>query len=207
MNNILFARANFKTIDKQFAASEILKIREDYWFWDSYRGTNMLPLMTKNSATGAQGASNYRPGEFSWIDYTPDIIREWFEDEIFPWMGTRTRIMALLTQPGTANIEHIDCDLDQVGTQQHKFRIVLQGRTGTLYYKTTAGDVHVPDINEAFIMDGGWPHGMINDTDQLKLTIAAGAPWTGKDSYDNIDVLMNRAEHALPEDLTPYLKS
>ena len=207
MNNILFAKANFKILDKEFATHEILKIKEDYWFWDDYRKTNMLSLMTKNSKPGAEGTINSQHGEFNWVDYTPNVIREWFEDEIFPWMGCKTRIMALITHPEFSNSEHIDCDKHQVGTQQHKFRVVLQGRTGTLYYKTKEGDIHVPDIDEPFIMDGGWPHGMTNDSKKLKLTIAAGAPWIGNDSYNNIQMLMDRKDYTIPDDLSMYLKS
>ena len=206
MINILFAKAHFKTLDKELATQEILKIKKEFWFWDTYRKTNMLPLMTKNAKSGIVGASNsINSGEFNWLEYTPTVIRDWFEDEIFPWMGCKTRIMALLTEPNFANDEHIDCDENQVGSQQHKFRVVLQGRTGTLYYKTKEGNIHVPDIDEPFIMDGSWPHGMVNDFTKLKLTIAAGAPWTGNSNYDNVEVMMKREQYTLPDDLSPYL--
>jgi len=208
MSNILFAKAHFKTLDKEFATQEILKINKEFWFWDTYRKTNMLPLMTKNANLGKAGASNIiNSGEFTWLEFTPIIIRDWFEDEIFPWMGCKTRIMALLTEPDFSNGEHIDCDESQVGTQQHKFRVVLQGRTGTLYYKTKEGNIHVPDINEPFIMDGSWPHGMSNDSTKVKLTIAAGAPWIGNSNYDNIEVMMNRSDYTLPDEVSTYLKS
>jgi hypothetical protein len=108
--------------------------------------------------------------------------------------------------PGIANNEHIDCRLEEIGSRQHKFRIVLQGRTGTLYFKTKKGNIFVPDIEESFIMDGGWPHGMINDSLELKLTLAAGAPWTGYDFYDNVETLMFKEDYSLPDDLIKYIK-
>jgi hypothetical protein len=208
MSNILFAKTHFNPLDKERATHEILKINKELWYWDTYRKTTMVPLMTKNARPGEMGANNIiNSGEFEWVEYTPYVIREWFEDEIFPWMGRRTRISALLTEPNFANGEHIDCDINQVGTQQHKFRVVLQGNTGTLYYKTKEGNIHVPNIDEPFIMDGSWPHGMTNDSTKLKLTIAAGAPWTGNSNYNNIEVMMKRSDFTLPDDLSQYLKS
>lgn len=207
MDDILFARVNLPLLDKQQAVTDILEIDRVNWFWDHYRATNMLPLMTKGSLPGSDGASNAREGSFEWLPYTPTSIRSWFDSVVFPWMGSKTRVMALMTYPGISNAEHIDSDISEVGTRQHKFRIVLQGKTSTLYFKTPNGDVAVPDINEAFIMDGGWPHGMINDTDDVKITIAAGAPWCGLDYYDNIDVLMNKSMFDLPKDLTNFINT
>jgi hypothetical protein len=208
MNNILFAKANnFKPIDKELATKELLKINQAAWFWDEFRGTNMLPLMTRNSQAGSFGTSNGREGEFKWLFYTPKVIRDWFEEEVFPWMGCKTRIMALMTNPGIANKEHIDCDKHEMGSQQDKFRVVLQGRTGTLYFKTKEGDVYAPDVDGPFIMDGSWPHGMLNDSSELKLTIAAGAPWTGNQSYDNIELMMSKNDYSLPDELSMYFKT
>lgn len=205
MNDILFASVKLNDFDRKDSLNKILSVDKKYWFWDTYRSTNMLPLMTKNSITGKEGASNYREGDFFWLDYTPISLRDWFESEVFPWMKTKTRVMALLTVPNFANKEHIDCKLDEVGARQHKFRVVLQGKTDTLYFKTRYGDQSAPDINEPFIMDGGWPHGMKNDSDQLKLTIAAGAPWNGLDTYDNINILMRKKDYELPDNLEKFL--
>ena len=114
--------------------------------------------------------------------------------------------MALITQPNFSNYEHIDCDPHELNTRQHKFRIVLQGKTDTLYFITDKGSITAPDIEGAFIMDGGWPHGMVNSTNEIKVTLALGAPWTGNDSYDNINLLMDRSMHNMPVDLTNYWK-
>jgi hypothetical protein len=47
---------------------------------------------------------------------------------------------------------------------------------------------------------------MINTTNEVKVTLALGAPWTGNDSYDNINLLLDRAEYEMPEDLSAYWK-
>jgi hypothetical protein len=205
MDDILFAKVNLAPLDKATAVKEILAVNKDLWFWDTYRATNMLPLMTKESLSGKDGASNDRLGEFQWLHYTPDVLKDWFEHYVFPWMGAKTRVMALMTVPKFSNFDHIDCNLNEIGTRQHKFRIVLQGRTDTLFFKTSAGNVSVPNIDGPFIMDGSWPHGMTNYTDDCKITIAAGAPWNGLPSYNNAEILMHKSQYAMPTNLNEFV--
>jgi len=202
----MFARVDLPILNKEKAASDILSLPDSVSFWDDYRYTKMIPLMTKQGQGSSHGASNLRPGEFIWLDYTPTEIKNWFEDYVFPWCGTRARIMALITQPNIANYEHIDCEQHELNTRQHKFRIVLQGTTDTLYFKTVDGDIAVPSIESAFVMDGGWPHGMTNTGTEAKVTLAMGAPWTGNNEYDNIDILMDRRHYTMPKDLNNFWK-
>ena len=201
---MLFAKVHLPMLDKAQATTDILSVDRELWFWDPYRATLMLPLMTKGGQEKANGASNGRQGNFEWTSYTPDIVKTWFDTIVFPWMGMPTRVMALKTESNSSNKEHIDCDFNKMGTQQHKFRIVLHGSVATLYFKTSKGDVYVPAIEEPFIMDGSWPHGMNNSTDDFKLTLAAGAPWNGNDRYDNIDIMMNRSDHLMPKYIDQY---
>ena len=205
-DHLMFANVYIPTLDKVQASADILALPENISFWDDYRYTKMIPLMTKQGQGSIQGASNLRSGEFTWLDYTPIRIKDWFENYVFPWAGTRARVMALITQPGVSNYEHIDCEPNELNTRQHKFRIVLQGTTDTLYFKTTAGNIPAPNVEGAFIMDGGWPHGMTNTSNEVKVTLAMGAPWRGNDQYSNIDILMDRRQYTMPNDLTKFWK-
>jgi hypothetical protein len=200
--NLLFAKVNLPALDQKEAANQILNIPDKFSFWDNYRHTKMIPLMSK----GGMIASNSLPGEFNWNSHTPKLISNWFDHVVFPWMGMKSRVMALITQPGSANYEHIDCNPHELNTQQHKFRIILQGHTDTLYFITDRGNIPAPSIDGAFIMDGGWPHGMVNSTNDVKVTLAVGAPWTGNDHYDNIELLMDRSNYQMPADLSAYWK-
>jgi hypothetical protein len=195
---MLFASINIPTLDKAKASQEILSLDDSLSWWDKYRHTKMFPLMTKGAKIDGHGIANSNVGELTWVDHAPKVIVDWIENIVFPWIGCKTRVMALVTQPGYMNKEHIDCNLDEVNTRQHKFRIVLQGNTDTLYFKTEQGDVYAPDVHGAFLMDGGWPHGMVNYTNQPKVTLALGAPWAGNDSYKDVTVLMNRANYTMP---------
>ena len=201
-DNLLFASVNLVALDQKEAAKQILNIPDRYSFWDDYRHTKMIPLMSK----GGMVASNHIPGEFTWNAPTPKLISDWFDTVVFPWMGMKSRVMALITQPGVANYEHIDCEPFELNTKQHKFRIILQGGTDTLYFITKDGNKYAPSVEGPFLMDGGWAHGMVNTADKVKVTLAVGAPWTGNEQYNNIEILMNRNDYEMPEDLTPYWK-
>jgi hypothetical protein len=203
MDDLLFASIDLRPIDKEKAVREIIDVPDSDWYWSEYYGTNILPMMSKNG----HDITNYREGEFNWTSHASPTIRDWFENEVFPWMGEKTRVLVMKTQPGIANNEHVDCREEELGTRQHKFRQVIQGRTGTLYFKTATGDVAVPDIDGPFLMDGTWPHGMKNDSSEIKLTVIAGSPWTGRDSYENIRMLMNKSQFQFPPDYQKYFQT
>ena len=141
-DNLMFATVDIPILDKKQAAKEILNLDESLSFWDNYRSTKMFPLMTKGGGYGGPGAvKNYLEGDFVWVPYAPKIIVDWFENVVFPWTGSKARIMALLTKPGEENYEHIDCDRNELNSMQHKFRIVLQGKTSisTMIWLLSAG--------------------------------------------------------------------
>ena len=206
VDNLLFASINLPSLDKKLASQQILDIDKKYIFRDDYRKTNMIALMTKAGKPRYDADNRTNFGEFEWCNYTPQVIIDWFENIIFPWIGMRTRILALLTMPGESNGEHIDCDRTELDTLQHKFRIVLQGTTSTLYFITDKGHVRPPDIDSPFIMDGGWPHGMTNSSDEVKITLVLGAPWKGNDIYHDGELTYHlyRNKYKMPDDLGPY---
>lgn len=204
-DNIMFASIDMLVPDRNKILMEIDNVDEKYWFWESFRATSMLPLMTKNKGIGIDGSSNKIEGEFNWTSFTPPTIVKWFDDIVFPFLGMKTRIMLLRTEPFAANNEHSDCGRDKIGTTQHKFRWVLSGKTSTLYFITKSGNIFAPETDSPFIMDGAWPHGMINNTNLRKYTIVGGAPWNGNSEYGNdINILLSRTHYELPDDCTKY---
>lgn len=204
--NILAASLKFPVLDKEKALAEVKTSDEKAWFYDPYRHTSMMPLMTMGGKIGEHGASNFRAKEaFHWTPFASPTLVRWFEDYIFPWMGMKTRISILKTQPGQRNHEHIDCSPQAFGTRQHKFRIVLQGNTSSLYFVLKYGQVRLFSVDDPFIMDGSWPHGMHNFTKEEKYTVAVGAPWTGFEKYTNLgEHIIYRNENLLPDDINRY---
>jgi hypothetical protein len=208
-DNLMFASIDIPMIDKTKVLNEIYPlIGSKDMFWEPYRGLYMLPLLTKGAASGVDSMykSNGFNADFVWSSFTPPTLKEYFQDVVFPWAGTdSSRIMLLLTPGGTQNKDHIDSRLREVGMRKHKFRIVLQGTTDTLYYITKSGIVNAPKIDTPFLMDGSWPHGLDNTSEQMKITIAFGSPWEGRESYGReVKVLLDRSDYELPENLGDY---
>jgi hypothetical protein len=206
--NLLFATVDLPPIDKQKAIAEIEPLLDtEVVFWDAYREISMIPLVTKTGKLGVESISNRHGGEFMWAEHTPPTIKEYFDNIVFPWIGMRSRLMLLITKPGAKNAIHIDSKMHEIGTKKHKFRIVLQGRTDTLFFRTQTGDVHAPLVDSAFLMDGSWVHGMDNEDDKIKLTLALGSPWEGFDEYGpEVKILMDRANYLMPTDLAQYIE-
>ena len=209
MNDLLFANLNVKQLDLERARREIAQVPETCWFWDPYRAVWMLPLMTLDGKAGREGtrlANSPSNSQFSWIDYTPISVQEYFETEIFSWLRPLPRIVVLKTPPGAANNEHIDCTRSEFGSLQHKFRLVLSGPIDSLYFITSRGRLFIPDTSLPYIIDGSWPHGMINDSSEEKITICAGAPWTGSSSYPPLCNYISKSDYSLPNDYERYFK-
>lgn len=202
--DLLFAKWNIPKIDCDQVLKEISPVDESHWFYEPYRNTWMLPQMTKDSGTGLNGTNNRRYGEFNWVSFASPAVRDWCENILFPSLGGRTRIVILRTPPSESNYEHIDCDPQYQFTRQHKFRVVLQGRTDTLYFITKNGNIHAPQIDGPFIMDGSWPHGMTNNSDKTKYTLVAGSPWNGNDHYPDLNILIHRDDSLLPPNFERY---
>lgn len=203
-DDLLFASISClsNNLNRDQVSNEILNIDPIASFHNQYRNTIMIPFMTKNSRMGEDGIQNNLDGEYAWTSVTPKNIVQWFESVVFPWMGSRSRVMALITPANSYNNEHIDCNRPELNTRQHKIRLVLQGKTSTLYWLTDKGKVYAPDVDTPFLMDGGWPHGMHNDSNLPKVTIAVGAPWHGKDDYkDDIEILQKRSDYNMPNNI------
>lgn len=210
-DRLLFASLDIELPNKTKMLNDLLLIPDSAWIGDVYRKTHMLPLMTKSGGSTLNNINQLptleHSRDFSWTSYAPKSIIEYFEQYVFTWLRPRPRVMILKTPPGGVNAEHIDCLKSQFHTRQHKFRVPLSGNTDSLYFITDSGLVRPPRIQEPFIMDGSWPHGMINDSADWKITICAGSPWFGSDAYPPFKHSMYSDNLRLPEDYEKYFNS
>ena len=182
-NNILFSYLQLPKCNTKKIISDIKKIPDHYWFYDPYRMTNMLTFRSQGGGTSIKDTviKHTNNEDFEWTENAPIDLINYCEKYIFNWMSPKGRVVVLKTPPGGRNEEHIDCNKKKIGTLQHKLRIVLQGNVDTLYWITKTNKVCPPTNREGipFIIDGSWPHGMFNNTNDEKYTITIGAPWTG----------------------------
>ena len=206
MKKILFAELNLQIIDKTRVVKWIERLPEEFWFWDSYRKCDMLPLMTKNGGIGRSDAENDTSNKksFFWTNCAASFIREYFEENVFNWTKMKSRIIIIRTMPKKQNCIHIDCSPSAFHAIQHKFRIVIQGTSNSLYFETKNGRINAPFTEKPFIMDGGWPHGMINDSLLPKYTICLGSPWSYSDNYPGLNLLIYKNTNDLPINYKRY---
>ena len=198
---MLFAELNIKTIDKKRTAEWLNSLDEKYWFWDEYRTCDLLALMTQSGEFDEESAkkNNSAQDYFFWTAFVPDFIREYFENHIFTWTKMKSRILVIRTKAYQENKVHIDCSPKVFHTIQHKFRIVVQGNTDSLYFRTKKKNIWAPSTQKPFIIDGSWPHGMINNNPFPKYTIVLGAPWASCSSHPGYNPLLFTEQDQLPE--------
>lgn len=188
-------------------------LTDDNWYWDTYRTVHMLPLYTPGGAIDKKGSQNKKNSELDWTVYADDETIEFFENNVFPWLDKKGRIILLKTPPGESLATHIDCSRDVFGTRQHKLRIVLQGEVNSLTFVTNDSEINPKsDHRNLFVMDGSWPHYMTNTFNDWKYTICLGAPWDGGPT-DGYNDLLNQTEDTiyvtkdqLPENYEKYFE-
>lgn len=210
-SDILFAGLDLPSIDREGALSELASIPADQWVWDEYRGTYMLPLMTRNGLENKDSLYNLhdlsqKNYDYQWTKHSPRVIVDYFEKHVLNWINPRPRIVVLRTPPNASINPHIDCQVNEYGTRQLKFRLVLSGAVDSLYFITESGPISAPKEPNTFIMDGSWPHAMTNLGKEDKITICIGAPWTGADEYPRFVNVLKKSNYRRPSDIMTYFK-
>ena len=130
---------------------------------DTYRTCYHIPIMDAN-------------GVLSEFAKECTELVDWLDNYVFSW-SRPARMRVITTPPGDKNAPHIDCSPKKFGTLQHKFRYVFRGNISSLVFINNEEKVKIPPVDKCYIMDGSWPHEMVNDTDDRKYTLTLGAPW------------------------------
>jgi hypothetical protein len=101
------------------------------------------------------------------------------------------RVTILRTPVGFGLNVHLDSTEDEIGTSQHKFRIVLNGNVDKLYFiDKHKNEVYIPDNYYTYVLDGSHPHALKPGTEE-KVTLCIGAPWNGELTPDYNKLLEN----------------
>ena len=156
------------------------EIKDEEWRGNKYRGCVGLPVFGDlvNEDDRFKGVT----GNLVWTDAgkkCPTMMRV-YNEKIRPILDKDARINILKTYAGNTLHEHYDCQASEVGTTQHKLRVVLGGRTSSLYFVGANGERwNIPDSYPTYIMDGGHLHAL-EESKETKVTMCLGAPWRGK---------------------------
>ncbi len=185
---------NITDEDRQTMYNEVMSTPEEKWHYNEFRGCYMLPVFNAGGQLGGQvKGKDTRHGEFTYTEpaqnwtFTQNLLQE----KVFPWMEPPGRVTILRTPVGYGLNVHLDSTEDEIGTLQHKFRIVLNGNVDKLYFiDKQLHEVYIPDNYHTYILDGSHPHALKPGTEE-KVTLCIGAPWTGKSNEKYNDLLEN----------------
>jgi len=174
LNDILFLPLDLPTLKVDY--DKLLDVYNSLGgLPDEYRGCEHIPIRWLDmKAIGEK--------KMAWTsiadEHFPEI-KEYIIKNVQPWVGELPRMMIVVTPPNTEGLDHIDCDPSDFDQCQLKFRVVLHGKTSTLYFLNEKDErEYALECNDTpFLMCGKWPHGLNNYTDEYKFTFAFGAPW------------------------------
>lgn len=173
------------TLDENFLDkiyNEVLTITKNHWHYNEFRGCFMLPVYNGGGqlGTGRIGQHNLNFGYTEPVQEKCATLISLIEDAIWPWMEPRGRVTILRTPAGVALKPHLDSLENEIGTLQHKWRLVLHGEIDKLYFiDANYNSMYVPDTNRCYVLDGSHPHALkAGETE--KMTLCIGSPWHGE---------------------------
>lgn len=167
--------------DRKKIYDEIMSADEQQWHFNDFRGCYMLPVYNAGGKLGDK-ERGIKYGSFSYTDAIGEdsFTQKFLEQKVFPWMEPHGRVTILRTPAGQGLNVHLDSTEDEIGTLQHKFRIVLNGKVDKLFFiDKDHNKVYIPDNYNTYILDGSHPHSL-EPADEVKITLCIGAPWTGQ---------------------------
>lgn len=207
--DILFAVLDLPPFPSASALSLIKSARTEDWLKDSYRNSNVLPLMTNTglATLSAMQSQTDNSDAYQWTQWAHPEMIKYFEDFFWPWLGRRTRVTVLRTAANQKNHEHIDCSPSEIGSLQLKLRVVLQGKSESLYFIDDQGArIPIGSTTHPFLIDGSWPHGMENIGNDEKYTLCLGAPWRQSEHYPHFYSMLKKSDFTFPKNISPYLR-
>lgn len=165
---------NITSSVKEKLLVELHQLPEKYWYWCTYRNCFLLLLYGNNKITNKEA--------LSWTDYAlefaPGLVN-YIESEIRPHFKILPRIIVLKTKAGGIVPPHIDCNPEETGTFNPKLRINLSGNSGDLEFLSERnGFIQATPSSNIYYMSGAYTHRLINKSNEDRLTVCFGAPWT-----------------------------
>lgn len=171
--------------EKLSMLNEVLALSDDVHHWNEFRGCRMIGIYNGGGRLG--GRVNGIDTKAGLFEYTLagnqcPTIQKVCEEKIFPFMSPPGRVTILRTAPNTGLNTHLDSRQSEIGSLQHKYRLVLNGSIGKLYFvDSDYNKIYVPSYYSSYSMDGSHAHSIEADSEE-KITLCIGAPWHGEEN-------------------------
>ena len=194
MNNFTFCAFDLgiTKIEKQSMLNEILNCPKPYWYYDKFRGCKMLPIFNGGSIFNHTAKGKL---VFTEAGKQCKVLMDVLLEKVFPFMDPIGRVTILKTNKDEALNTHLDCNENEIGSLQHKFRISLKGQVDTLYFlNKDLEKIYIPNEYDTYVLDGGHPHAL-DPGQEEKITLCIGAPWQGN-ATENYSKILEHSLHS-----------
>ena len=208
---------NVTNLEKQLMLAEVLDIPDNLYHENGFRWCRMLGIYNGGGRLGGpvKGRSTSK-GKFKYTtagERCP-TIQSVLAEKIFPFMNPIGRVTILRTRAGSGLNVHLDTLENEIGTRQHKYRLVLNGEIDKLFFIDKNNEkVFMPNEYNSYVLDGSHPHS-IDPADEEKITLCVGAPWHGEDNElysslvenSNYSIKVSRPNVIDPKWVDPFFK-
>lgn len=160
---------------------EIEDVPEEMWHYDKFRNCLILPLWNPSAQIGVVDPSI--KGEFRLTEAA--MLCPQLMSFVLPICEKlRGRLTVLKTPPDWVFNVHMDSRIDEIGTEQYKWRMVLKGEKDGLFFLDQNQERVFPNSGFAtYVIDGSHPHSL-KQSNEEKITVCIGAPWRGSPMVD-----------------------
>lgn len=185
MDKFTFAEIDVQVTNKEKLAmlAEVRNLSNNVHHWNKFRGCRMIAIYNGGSRLGGRVEGiDTKEGNFGYTEAGQQCptIQKVCEQNIFPFMNPPGRVTILRTDPNTGLNIHLDSAEREIGTLQYKYRLVLNGNIGKLYFiDENYNKVYVSPNYNSYVMDGSHAHSIDPDVEE-KITLCIGAPWHGE---------------------------
>ena len=145
---------------------EVMDLPPEVHHFNDFRGCTMVSIYNGGGLLGGRETGSKRKGVFDFSaggKMCPTLMRV-CREKIFSFMDPPGRVTILKTAPNTGLNVHIDTTESEIGNLHQKYRLVLNGNVGKLYFiDRNYNKVYVPPHYDSYSMDGGHPHSIDPD--------------------------------------------
>lgn len=188
--NFVFSGLNIQPPPREKIIQELREIEEEHWRWDQGLGSHVLPIVSyegKNICgyVETQAGLYSSPDNIDWSKtYQTPALSDYIENHFFNWMSTRGKVHILRTPVNSHMYIHYDCREGSEMQPRPKLRFTLQGDTSDIFFLDSNSEDDkrfCPSVETPFIIDGAWPHAIINSGQKIRYTVTIGSPWKATD--------------------------
>ena len=176
---------------KNSCLDEIKRFPESAWYKCEFRNCDLLLIYG--------GSDVIEKDNLKWASNDNKAIRQLIGQTIEPYFHCLPRLIVLRTPPDQTLNWHVDCSSEELDSFQPKMRILLQGKTDDLFFKSRLGKpLPVQTRGDVYYMSGAYIHALKNTSGHDRYVLCLGSPWGEADIKSHfLNLIEQQAEENL----------